>query len=242
MSMTLVLIPGLVSDERVWRPLESAGLDARIHRADVTSDDRIEAMADRVLTACTGKLVVVGHSMGGRVAMEVARQAPRRVAKLVLANTGHHPLKHGEKEKRLARIEQGHADFPAMIRDWLPPMVAASRHDDRNLISNLTDMALAAGPVVHERQITALINRPDASLYLPALTCPILLLTGTEDLWSPIAQHREMKAMARNATLRIVEGGGHFLPVEQPEATTRLITDWLHSPQGQNSSENPSTV
>ena len=42
-------------------------------------------------------------TMGGRVAMEVARQAPTRVTRLVLANTGHHPLKAGEKEKRQAK-------------------------------------------------------------------------------------------------------------------------------------------
>ena len=229
MPSTLVLIPGLLSDARVWHPLEAVFPDHDIHRADTTKDDSIEAMAHRILAAFEGTCVIVGHSMGGRVAMEVAHQAPERVTELVLANTGHHPLAQGEQEKRQAKIDQGHADFPAMVKSWLPPMVAASRHDDNALMSNLTQMALSAGPEIHETQIKALVNRPDASKYLPDLTCPILFLTGTEDLWSPAAQHREMQSMARNATLEIVEGAGHFLPVEQPETTTRLIADWLAS-------------
>lgn len=229
MSTTLVLIPGLLSDARVWRPLAEATPGSAVFHADATQDGSIEAMARRVLDNTSGPLIVVGHSMGARVAMEVARQAPDRVTHLVLSNTGHHPLKEGETEKRQAKIEQGHADFPGMVKGWLPPMMAASRHQDTDLIADLTEMALKIGPDVHERQINALIGRPDAGAYIPDVTCPILLLTGTEDVWSPEAQHREIQTMAPNADLHVVENAGHFLPVEQPEVTTRLITAWLAS-------------
>ena len=227
MPKTLVLIPGLLSDARIWRPLESVLSEFEIYRADVTLDPTIEAMAERILRETKGPCIAVGHSMGGRVAMEVARQAPDRVKRLVLANTGHHPLKPGEPEKRQDKIDQGHADFAGMIKDWLPPMMAASRHEDAALIENLTDMAMAVGPDVHERQIKALVARPDASRYLADIECPILLLAGTEDVWSPAAQHQEIAELTKDATLHIVENAGHFLPVEQPDETTRLIADWL---------------
>ena len=224
---TLVLIPGLLSDARVWQPLAGAGLAETTFAADVTQDPTIDAMAARILTETEGPLWVVGHSMGGRVAMEVARQAPERVKRLVLANTGHHPLAPGEPAKRQAKIDQGHSDFEGMIKSWLPPMMAASRHDDSALIADLTEMSLTIGPDIHERQIKALVARPDAGLYLPDIACPILLLTGTEDVWSPEAQHREIQAMAQQAELHVVENAGHFLPVEQPEMMVKLISDWL---------------
>lgn len=227
MTHCLVLIPGLLSDARVWAPLEAASAGLKVYRADVTKDTTIEAMAARVLAETAGKCVVVGHSMGGRVAMEVARQAPERVVRLVLANTGHHPLKDGEAEKRQAKIDQGHADFAAMVRDWLPPMVAASRHGDTELFETLTEMAMSVGSRIHERQIKALIARPDVAAYLPKILCPILLITGTEDLWSPEAQHREMLEMAQDAKLHVIENAGHFLPIEQPDAITEVITAWL---------------
>ena len=167
--------------------------------------------------------------MGARIAMEVAHQAPNRVRALVLANTGHHPLKDGETEKRQAKIDAGHADFPAMVKDWLPPMMAASRHDDTALIANLTEMALSVGPDAHERQIRALVGRPDAGAYVAGIACPILLLTGTEDVWSPEAQHREIQNMAQQADLHVVQNAGHFLPVEQPDVVAKIISDWLKS-------------
>ena len=172
-------------------------------------------------------LAVVGHSMGGRVAMEAAYQAPDRVHGLVLANTGHHPLRPGEPEKRQAKIDHGYRDFAGMVRDWLPPMVAASRHNDKALMENLSDMALEFGPEVHERQIKALVARPNAGDYISEIACPILLLAGTEDVWSPAAQHREIEDMARNARLHVVENAGHFLPAEQPTVVAFLIVNWL---------------
>ena len=114
-----------------------------------------------------------------------------------------------------------------MIADWLPAMIAASRHDDSDLVTNLTEMALSVGPEVHERQIKALVARPDASEYLADLTCPILLIAGSEDLWSPVDQHLEMLRLARHAKVEVVDGAGHFLPVEQPDEMTRLIVEWL---------------
>lgn len=223
---TTVFIPGLLSDQRVWRAVAEQA-PRPVVMADVTRDDTIKGMAARILDEVPGDLVVVGHFMGGRVAMEMAHQAPNRVSRLVLANTGHDALKPGEREKRKAKIEEGHADLPAMVKEWLPPMVAASRHSDTALMADLTEMAIALGPVVHERQITALIDRPDAGAYLPKITCPILLLTGSEDAWSPEKQHREMMSIAPDAELEVIERGGHFMPVEQPLVVAKLISDWL---------------
>ena len=228
MQATLVLIPGLLSDNSVWEPV-AALADMPTYFADATKDPSIESMAARVVSETKGPLIVVGHSMGGRIAMEVTRQAPDRVTRLVLANTGHHPLKKGETEKRQAKIDEGYAEFAGMIKGWLPPMMAASRHDDTALIDSLTSMALEIGPEVHEQQIKALVNRPNATEYLPQVSCPVLLLTGTEDVWSPEKQHREIQEMVADAELHVVENAGHFLPVEQPDLTAELITNWLNS-------------
>lgn len=224
--VALVLIPGLVSDMRVWRALECA-VDMPTHRADVTRDGTIEAMASRLLGDLEGPFVAVGHSMGGRVAMEAARQAPDRVRALVLANTGHGPQKAGELAKRQAKIDLGHKDMAMLAAEWLPPMLDPARAGDQALVSELKAMVVAAGPLVHERQIKALLARPDAATYLPAITCPILLLTGAQDGWSPEAQHREIAALASNTELKIIENAGHFLPIERPVETVAAITQWL---------------
>ena len=85
---TVALIPGLVSDARVWRTLRNA-LEGRaiLHDGNITVFPDIAQMAMGLLFETEGELIVVGHSLGGRVAMEMARQSPDRVKALVLANT-----------------------------------------------------------------------------------------------------------------------------------------------------------
>ncbi|MDD7972688.1 alpha/beta fold hydrolase [Roseinatronobacter alkalisoli] len=227
-ELTLVLIPGLVSDARVWQPVADALKDSYvIHAANVQRDDRIEAMAARLLADADGPLIAVGHSMGGRVAMEMARQAPDRLRALVLANTGHDTRKPGETAKRQAKIDLGHDSMAKLAAEWLPGMLDPARTSDTALIEGLTEMVIAAGPAVHERQIHALLNRPDAGACLGRIACPILLLTGRQDAWSPAAQHRAIADMAPDAEVQLIDDAGHFMPVEQPADTVARITEWL---------------
>lgn len=225
--MTLIYIPGLVSDARVWRPVaEAVGGDFGI--ADVSGGTSITGMAQAVLAEVPGHVIPVGHSMGGRVAMEMARLAPDRMRGLVLADTGHHPLAPGEEAKRAAKIALGHRDMQALVADWLPPMVDPSRHGDRTLMDDLAAMVLAAGPDQHERQIRALVGRPDAAEGLAAVTCPVLLLVGASDRWSPRPQHEEIAARVAGPSKVVeIEGAGHFLPCERPGQTAAAIRDWL---------------
>ncbi len=225
---SLVLIPGLVSDDIVWQPLaEAVSGRMSVHHADVTRDSSITSMANRALDETQGPIIAVGHSMGGRVAMEMARLAPQRLRGLVLANTGHHPKRDGEEIKREAMIALGHSDIGRLADQWLPPMLDPARVEDTALIERLKAMVLRAGPQVHERQIRALLGRPDASAYLANLTCPILLVAARQDGWSPIAQHQEIADAVRDAELAIIDNAGHFAPVERPREVTAAITAWL---------------
>lgn len=223
---TLVLIPGLASDAVVWQPLaDAAALPS--HHADLTRDSAITAMAERLLAETTGPLIAVGHSMGGRVAMEMARLAPERLAGLVLANTGHHPRRAGEEARRQEMIDLGNRDIERLADVWLPPMLDPARTTDVALMAQLRAMVRRAGPAVHERQIRALLGRPDAMAYIPSLACPMLLIAAQQDGWSPIAQHREIAAAAPDAELSIIDNAGHFAPLERPDEVTTAITSWL---------------
>lgn len=225
---TFLFIPGLVSDARVWKPLAAAlaGRGPVIH-ADVTRDDDIRDMAARLLDETEGDLIPIGHSMGGRVAMEMAHQAKQRIRALILANTGHAPLQEGELPKRQAKIDLGHRNMEHLTREWLPPMLAPGREKDDALFADLVQMVISAGPDVHETQIRALIGRPDAAVYLPDLEMPILLVTGAQDSWSPELQHREIASLTQDAEVHVIDGAGHFLPVEQPGKLAAVMIGWL---------------
>jgi pimeloyl-ACP methyl ester carboxylesterase len=105
-------------------------------------------------------------------------------------------------------------------------MVHPDRTGDAALMEKLTAMVLRADPDLHERQINALVNRPDAAAVIHLIECPTLLAVGRQDQWSPVSQHEDMLRLMPNATLEIIEDAGHFSPVEQPGAVAGLIRDW----------------
>lgn len=228
---TVVFVPGLLSDGIVWQ--HAADRLAQTHLvaiADVSDGTSITGMAETILAEQPGRLIVAGHSMGARVALEMARIAPERIDGLVLADTGIHPKREGEDAKRqlvldLSR-EQG---MKALAAKWLPPMVDEARQGDRALMDALTTMVLRADVAQHDRQIGALLGRPDASAYLDEITCPVLLIVGRQDVWSPIVQHETMLENLPNARLVIIENAGHFAPIEQPQAVSDALAQWIEA-------------
>lgn len=226
--MTVLLVPGLICDGTVWEAARSALEGQTVAIADVTTQSSIPAMAASLLERHGGRLTVAGHSMGGRVAMEMARQAPERIVGLALLNTGLHPRREGEEAKRQAMIDLAWAEgMEGLAKSWLPGMLAAGLVPDPVVVQSLTAMVRRMTPEIHERQMRALLARPDASQTIGAFSGPMLLITGRQDVWSPIAQHEEIARLCPQARLEIVEDAGHFAPVEQPGAVARLLADWV---------------
>jgi pimeloyl-ACP methyl ester carboxylesterase len=223
--MTVLLIPGLLCDHYVWEPLLKE-IEAEV--ADLSTQNDLTQMARDCLAKYDGTLRVAGHSMGARVAMEIARLAPDRVERLALVDTGIHPLREGEKEKRQEIVEYAYQHgMAALAARWLPGMVYEENRQNAVLMKDLTDMVLRMDPDLHARQIKALVNRPDASAYLSAITCPVLLMVGRQDQWSPVPQHEEMARLLPHSELAIIEDAGHFAPVEQPTAVARRLVEFL---------------
>jgi pimeloyl-ACP methyl ester carboxylesterase len=77
------------------------------------------------------------------------------------------------------------------------------------------------------RQQTAIMGRPDGRADLKRIACPTLVLCGRQDALTPVALHEEMAAAIRGARLVVIENCGHLSPLEQPEAVTAAIRDWL---------------
>lgn len=225
---TVLFVPGLLSDGHVWRAAEGAVQAAGLATAtaDLTTQATIHDMARDLLARHAGPLIVVGHSMGGRVAMEMARMAPGQIAGLALLNTGTHPPREGEAETRQAMIDLCHQDgMAALAARWLPGMMNPEGAPDPAVVAGLTAMVCRSTPQIHERQLRALLSRPDAAATL-RFKGPMLLIVGRQDRWSPIAQHEEIARLCPQARLEIVEDAGHFAPVEQPDRVAALLAVW----------------
>lgn len=224
------LLPGLLCDRAIFAPqvaaLEAAGFAVAV--ADFRDFDSITAMAEAVLTAAPPRFALAGHSMGGRAALEVMRLAPSRVERLALLDTGIHPRRPGEAEKRQALIDLAKAEgMRALAAQWLPPMVHPAHLKDAALMGALTAMVERMSPQIYERQVKALLNRPDAGAVLGGIRCEVMVGVGRQDAWSPLAQHEEIAAAIPQARLVIFEDCGHMAPLEAPAAVNAALLRWL---------------
>ena len=231
-TSNLLLLPGLMCDAVFWAPLLQSINGQVIDYADA---DSIKAMAQAVLAAAPPVFSIAGHSMGGRVALEVVRLAPARVNKLILMDTGYLPRAQGEKgelEKtgRMALVDiakmQG---VRAMCAECVKAMVHPDLLTDAALIESIVAMFERKTAAHFARQQHALLSRPDASPVLTALKIPCMMLCGAQDSWANVAQHAAMQALAPHASLSVIEDAGHMVLMERPAPTIAVIRQFLES-------------
>jgi pimeloyl-ACP methyl ester carboxylesterase len=224
----LLFLPGLICDARIYAPQLAAFPESRAVDG-YGKANTLEAMARAVLEQAPESFDLFGHSMGGRVALEVFRLAPTRVRRLALASTGVHWIGEGEPAKRRALQAVGYErGFETLVDTWLPPMVAEANRA-KPVYGEMRQMCLDAGQATFDAQINAQLVRPEQESLLAEIRCPTLVMTGALDGWSGPAQHEAIAARIADSTLVIVEGAGHMLPREAPETVNQAIAAWLES-------------
>lgn len=236
MPTPLLLIPGLMCDHSVWSPLlPFLNQELKTHIADHGDSDSLIDMAQRVLKTAPPLFDMAGHSMGGRVALEVYRLAPERVRRIALMNTGYLPLakgEAGEKERagRMQLLTIAHTQgVRSMATQWVQRMVAPARLKDAVLINAIIDMFERKSAAVFERQQHALLNRPDACDVLSHIHIPCMVMTGEHDGWADVAQHRAMaNVLPAKTEVCVVANAGHMLTMEEPAAVAQLFRNWLN--------------
>jgi len=228
-----VLLPGLVCDATVWNHAQAAlGERTRVLIPDYGLLDSLPAMAEKVLREAPPRFALAGHSMGGRIALEVLRRAPDRLAAIALLDTGVAPLAAGEAGQReaagrheLLAIAREHG-MAAMATKWVQGMIWPPRLGEAPLIASVVDMMARNSADVFAAQIRALLARPDAAPLLSSIRCPTLVLAGEDDSWAPASRHRDMAAQIPEARLSIVPQCGHMSTLERPEEVTAALLDW----------------
>lgn len=225
----IYLLPGLLCDQDVWQYQQAAlGAEAEVRIPDFRGMDSLRKMADMVLKDAPERFSVVGHSMGGRVGLEIINKAPERVQHLVLISVGAHPVNDEECEQRSSLVEEaasiGMAKYAASWADLLVGYCDEEQAKVRRIIESMARRQSLDDFIAH---ITAGLGRDDQSRYLPQIRIPVLLIVGEKDAWSPVSQHEEIKAQLPDATLEIVPDAGHMVLLDQPERINQLLANWL---------------
>jgi pimeloyl-ACP methyl ester carboxylesterase len=210
--MKVVLLHAFPLDERMWDAQREAltAHDVVTPNLYDLGGNSVEAWAQAVLDQVDGDLAAVGASLGGYVALAMARSAPEQVRGLLLAGSraGADP-----PERRTARDEQIRTLHEQGIDAWAPS--APAPPPPERTIEELV------------RALEALRDRPDATDVAQTFTGPLWIAVGDKDPFLPLDEAREIVANAGNGRLEVFEDTGHFPNLERPERFNQLLQEFL---------------
>lgn len=229
MRETVILLPGLLCDQRLYADqLPALATFAEVRIPDLTQDDSLDAMADRVLAEAPERFALAGLSMGGYVALEIMRRVGPRVSRLALLDTQARADSEEAKARRRGLMQLSEkGGFRGVTPRLMPLLIHKDRLSDARLTGIVQAMAESVGRDGFLRQQRAIMGRIDSRPSLAAITCPTLVLAGREDAITPPELQIEMAQAIPCATLVLLPACGHLATLERPEAVTRQLMAWL---------------
>jgi pimeloyl-ACP methyl ester carboxylesterase len=228
---TLVLLPGMMCDERLFAP-QVAHFSERyfVMTPSLNNASSIEAMANQCLAQLPDTPVnLAGLSMGGIVAMQMAVNAPDQIKRLALLDTNckaHAPERFEIRNIQMEKVRAGQLR-EVIIEEMKPNYVAEQNRSNQDLLDLLVEMAMDVGAEAFMNQSLALRDRENLCGRLFDISCPTLVMCGEEDRLCPLAFHEEIASLVPDAELEIIKHAGHITTLENPEAVNAALEKWL---------------
>ncbi|PCE16104.1 hypothetical protein AUC47_09110 [Microbacterium sp. SZ1] len=223
----LVLLAGMNCTADLWAEV---GFDREDGGAIRPLLDRpsLRAQIDALLAEIPAQSVIVGHSLGGIVAMALALAAPHRVAGLCLVSTNAKAPTDAQRagwNEWIRRLDDG-ASARALQQSILEPLLgerlAAERPD---LVERALRMGDETGDDLLRTQLQLQLTRVDLLSRLSSLRMPTLVVSGLDDVICPPHFHTEIVAALPDARLVSLDAG-HLLPLERPREFGDLVRSW----------------
>ncbi|UVC07554.1 alpha/beta hydrolase [Rhizobium sp. TH2] len=167
------------------------------------------------------RMIVVGNSVGGSCALEVASIAPERVAALVLIGTNARHRPNPELHASALHILEQAGVEAAWATFW-NPLFADSNAEAR---SEALQLALSHPSEDIARGVSVFHTRPDREALLSKLEIPVVFVTGADDTAPGPESSARQTGLTRNGRLHVIEDCGHYVPMERPEAFNAILRD-----------------
>lgn len=171
---------------------------------------------------------IVGHSMGGYIALALAELHPERVASLTLLHSTAYPDTDEGKANRLRGIEMiQHEGIKAFIDGLIPKLFAPSNLSRQEIVELALEIGYGTDPAAAVSAQNAMRNRPDRNHVLQQITAPILLIAGDHDQVFP---PERVFSVSRNSIQQaLIADVGHMSMLENPVECHRILQQFLHS-------------
>ncbi len=176
-----------------------------------------------------GRVVLMGLSMGGYIALAVARRHPDVLAGLVLADTRADPDSPEGRQTRSdhqALLEE-RGDVTPLVDGLLTRILADTGPRHAEVGATLGDMMRSTAPAGWIGALEAMKQRRDQTDLLPSIAVPTLVVVGEGDALAPVDVAEAMAKEIPGARLEIVPGAGHVANLENPEVFNRALSEFL---------------
>lgn len=229
MKQNLILIPGLLNDERLWQhQIHFFEKDYNILVPKIKGHTHISAMAREIIDNAPETFALAGLSMGGYITMEILRQASSRVTKVAFLDTSwlaDDENRRKDRHKLMDLSEMGR--FEGVTDLLLKQIIAKENLNNPEITKIIKTMAKETGQKEFINQQKLILSRPDSVRDFSSIRVPALCLVGSADKLTPPHILKEMSVALKQGIYCEIEGAGHLPPLEQPIAVTAAMQVWL---------------
>ena len=230
MKKSIVLIPGMMCTKDVFiSQINYLNNYFNVTVLEFNQYYNIESGVKDLAHNLPNDFHLLGHSMGGIVAMEFVRQFSERVLSLALLNTNPYEEKQELKEKRNQTLKElDNLDLISLMKsDYISRYFSSNCKNKSELIKKCVDMVSKLDKQVFCNQSIALRDRSDQSITLESVTCKTLLVCGEKDQLCPVSYHSDMKKMIKKCDLMVLEGVGHMPSLECSETLNNHLKNFF---------------
>ena len=243
-AIPVLLLHGFAEDGTVWdNQLKDLGATCRLIIPDLPGSGRSSALTTPVsiedLAAVIKGLldhlkidrtILIGHSMGGYIALAFAALYPERLTALGLFHSTAYPDSEDKKSTRRKAIEfiriSGAAAF---IRQSTPNLFSPKTRDQRpELIDAAITKYSGFAPDSLIAYYEAMIARPDRTAVLRGFNGPVGIIIGEDDGIIPQQQALEQVSLPAITQLHLIPAVGHMAMLENPKMSTQILTEFIN--------------
>jgi len=175
------------------------------------------------------KAVLVGLSMGGYIALALYRNYPETFRALVLAGTRASGDTHEARARRLKSAERAELDgSKAIARDMVPLLLGRSTLENRpSVVERVHAMIRANSPQGIAGAQRGMAERRDSTYLLAGIDFPVLIVVGSEDTLTPVAEGESLRNGIPGARKCVIAGAGHLANLEQPDEFNTTLREFI---------------
>ncbi len=238
MKSSLVFLHGFPLNAKMWENQVTYFNKYKVFTPNLLGSEVIpstffslDEMAKTVATEIISKQessILIGLSMGGYVAQRILEMYPSNIQGLVLISTRSSADSNAAKLKRVKALEEIKTNgLVGYIQEFTKNLVSQKTLENQTLIQKITSIAKENKRDGILSQILALMGRIDSETFLPKISIPTLIISGSEDTLTPPGEMKDIFQKIPNHEFKMVENSAHLSPLENPDSVNFFINNFL---------------